>query len=166
MIRLVLLLCATIGIGIWLAKSMTFTVREEQAEVAPPVEELIPEVERNAIDKALADAVQAELAAAAARREAEASEAAAPESPAETPEETALDAPATPANVDPTRWFVAADKINVRSGPGTEFDVVAQAFRGEGVTTLSDPAAEWVQIRLDDGTEAYVASRFLSQDGG
>ena len=35
-------------------------------------------------------------------------------------------------------------------------------FTGEPVTVMTNPDAEWVQIKLSDGTEAWLAARFLS----
>ena len=73
--------------------------------------------------------------------------------------------PVDPATSAETTWFVAADKVNLRAGESTDFEVVGAAFQGEPLTLLSDPAAEWVQVRTQDGIEAFVKSEFLTSAG-
>jgi uncharacterized protein YgiM (DUF1202 family) len=64
--------------------------------------------------------------------------------------------------VEPQTWYVVGDQVNVRAGQGTEFPVVTQVYYAEPVTVMTNPDAEWVQIKLSDGTEAWLAARFLS----
>ncbi|MEO8530257.1 MAG: SH3 domain-containing protein [Deltaproteobacteria bacterium] len=64
--------------------------------------------------------------------------------------------------ITPETWYVTGDQVNVRAGQGTEFAVVTQVYFAEPVTILTSVDAEWVQIRLTDGTEAWLAARFLS----
>jgi Bacterial SH3 domain len=73
--------------------------------------------------------------------------------------------PADPTTLAETTWFVAADKVNLRAGESTDFEVVGAAFQGEPLTLLSDPNAEWVQVRTQGGIEAFVKTEFLSQSG-
>ena len=101
-----------------------------------------------------------------------------PDTPVDTPTpnpnaEATADADALPLDdgqvlgdptpqVAPQTWYVVGDQVNVRAGQGTEFAVVTQVYYAEPVTILTDPDAEWVQIKLSDGTEAWLAARFLS----
>jgi uncharacterized protein YgiM (DUF1202 family) len=64
-----------------------------------------------------------------------------------------------------TAWFVAADKVNLRAGQGIDFAVLGAAYQGEPLTLLSDPVGEWVQVRTQDGIEAFVKTEFLTQSG-
>ena len=59
-------------------------------------------------------------------------------------------------------WYVNADRVNVRSGPSTQFAVVGQVALGDATEILTDPDEPWVKIRIQgDGIEGYVARRFL-----
>jgi hypothetical protein len=51
---------------------------------------------------------------------------------------------------------------NVRSGPGTEFDRLSSLRRGQKVAVF-DTGGEWFELRLRDGTKAYVAGRYLDE---
>lgn len=58
---------------------------------------------------------------------------------------------------------VEASALNVRNGPSTSDAVVGRLTRSQTVTVLSQTADGWTQIRHDgDGTEGWVASRFLA----
>lgn len=54
-----------------------------------------------------------------------------------------------PAEPAPARQFVATDTINVRSGQGTDTDVVGQLEPKTLVTVLQDPAGDWMQVESD-----------------
>jgi hypothetical protein len=59
-------------------------------------------------------------------------------------------------------WYVNASKVNVRSGPSTEFEVIGKVVFGDATEILTDPDEEWVKIRIQgDGFEGYIARRFL-----
>ncbi len=62
--------------------------------------------------------------------------------------------------------FVDAKSVNVRSGPGKDFDVVGRLVRGEAVVVVAEgeDAGGWSLIRIEgDGVEGYVASRLLTE---
>lgn len=62
--------------------------------------------------------------------------------------------------------FVGAESVNVRTGPGKDFEVVGRLTRGEGVLVVADGdgAAGWSLIKIEgDGIEGYVASRLLTE---
>ena len=59
-------------------------------------------------------------------------------------------------------WFVTGTNVNLRAGPGTGNEVVAQLPFGTKAQTLSDTSAEWIEIKTDDGTAGWIFARFLS----
>ena len=61
---------------------------------------------------------------------------------------------------------VSAKSANVRSGPGTDFEVVSRLTRGESVLVVAegDGPDGWSLIRIEgDGVEGYIATRLLSE---
>ncbi|MCE7988233.1 MAG: hypothetical protein DYG89_44305 [Caldilinea sp. CFX5] len=62
---------------------------------------------------------------------------------------------------------ITAERLNVRSGPGTQNAVVAKLTRGAQVTvTGQNSAGDWLRITLDDGSEGWVAATFVARPGG
>lgn len=57
--------------------------------------------------------------------------------------------------------YVTADKLNLRSGPGTAFDVLTVLESGAAVEVIED--GEWANVRAGDVT-GYVASQFLAEE--
>ncbi len=53
---------------------------------------------------------------------------------------------------------------NVRSGPGTSYDIVARVQNGERYTIVKQED-DWFQIRLSDGATGYVAGWLVAADG-
>lgn len=83
--------------------------------------------------------------------------------PAPQPEPAAL--PAAEPEPDLPVWYVAANRVNVRSGPSTDDPVLDTVRRDEAVLVVSDGGAEWVEIRIEgDGVTGYVAARYLTAD--
>jgi uncharacterized protein YgiM (DUF1202 family) len=77
-----------------------------------------------------------------------------------------LIAVASTADADLSTRVIHAKSANVRSGPGTTFDVVGKLNMGEAVTLVSqsDGAEGWSLIRIEgDGIEGYVANRLLTE---
>lgn len=61
--------------------------------------------------------------------------------------------------------YVTAKRVNVRQGPSTGHQVLGEVVFAEAVQVLSDPAKEWVVIRIEGaGVEGYMASRFLQAE--
>lgn len=82
-----------------------------------------------------------------------------------------FDAPAQPEPVQTVAepGFVGTDirqvtgnRVNVRSGPGTGFEVVAQAIRGDEAEVIIDDGTGWVQLRLAGGQTGWMADFLLS----
>ncbi|MCV3271595.1 SH3 domain-containing protein [Roseobacter sinensis] len=59
---------------------------------------------------------------------------------------------------------VTADRVNMRGGPGTAFDVVTQLDRNTKVEVLQDDGSGWVRLRpLDGGPEGWIADFLLTR---
>lgn len=72
-------------------------------------------------------------------------------------------APAT-ASDETATVTLSSGRLNVRSGPGTTYGIVAKAYPGDQVTVVGrNAAADWVQIQLPEGDDAigWVAARYL-----
>ncbi len=53
--------------------------------------------------------------------------------------------------------------LNIRSGPGISYTVVFSVYRGTVLTLLARNAdASWVKVRLDNGIEGWVNSRYIA----
>jgi uncharacterized protein YraI len=67
-----------------------------------------------------------------------------------------------PALAQQSGMIVNASRVNLRSGPGAGFAVVAQMEFGQLVTPLSRNAdGSWVQIQLIGGLTGWVNARYL-----
>lgn len=63
------------------------------------------------------------------------------------------------------RRVVSGNRVNVRGGPGTNFQVVNKLVRGDAVEVLEDPGNGWVRLRpVGGGTVGWMAD-FLLTDG-
>lgn len=85
-----------------------------------------------------------------------------------TPAPIADDLPAPVAGVataEPVAvWYVTAETVNVREGPGTAHAVLDKLSRGVAATVVSFDSTGWAKIRIEgDGIEGYVSTDFLSQ---
>lgn len=58
------------------------------------------------------------------------------------------------------RVRITADNINVRSGPGTDYERLGSAYLGYDFELLSGGDEEWTKIRYD-GKEAYVFTEYI-----
>ncbi|MCA0042389.1 SH3 domain-containing protein [Celeribacter litoreus] len=58
---------------------------------------------------------------------------------------------------------VTASRVNVRSGPSTNFEVMGQVSRADIVQIVSPVENGWVKILVEgDGVEGFMAARFLT----
>jgi uncharacterized protein YgiM (DUF1202 family) len=77
---------------------------------------------------------------------------------AETPVEPAAEL------VSPEVWYVTGTTVNVRSGPGKQFDVLEKLVQGDTATLVFSDDTGWAKIRIEgDGVEGFVSTDFLSQ---
>jgi len=59
--------------------------------------------------------------------------------------------------------FVTANVLNVRSGPGTHYAVVAKVKKGDVLTLLGrNEAGSWLKIDLPKHDEAWVSAHFVA----
>lgn len=73
--------------------------------------------------------------------------------------------PNPPTGTSPEATMVGARYLNVRSGPGLEFDPFSYLVRGQAVPIVGrDFSAIWIQIRLPDGRTGWVSGRYLSSN--
>ena len=85
--------------------------------------------------------------------------------PASTATFTPLPAPTASATQALVYAVIVRNPVNVRSGPGQGFDVVAQVLSGQRYPVLArDPASVWWQIDLD-GTAGWVFGDLISVEG-
>jgi hypothetical protein len=72
--------------------------------------------------------------------------------------------PIAPAEADTVR-VVTAERLNVRTGPGTTAPILDQLLRGDYATVVAEGPDGWMKIRLEgDGLEGWVAGRFLAAE--
>jgi len=56
---------------------------------------------------------------------------------------------------------VTAERVNIRSGPGTKYGIAATGIAGETYTVIR-PYDDWYQIELSDGTLACIHKDYVS----
>jgi uncharacterized protein YgiM (DUF1202 family) len=71
-------------------------------------------------------------------------------------------APSQPVQVS-RQATVMVDVLNVRTGPGYSFDVIAQVTRGDQLIVIGVPG-RWLNIRTPDSVEGYVLSDYVAID--
>jgi len=73
--------------------------------------------------------------------------------------------PAAPPAVTSKQVQVISGPINVRSGPGTNYDKVG-SIPDQGVFPVVDTQGDWHKIRLTNGTDAWVAAWLVKEVTG
>lgn len=63
-----------------------------------------------------------------------------------------------------TRWLMDELWVNVRSGAGDQFQIIQTIQSGTEMQTLGSAQGGFIQVRLQDGTEGWVAERFLQSE--
>lgn len=71
----------------------------------------------------------------------------------------------TTANTGLDIRSVTANRVNVRGGPGTQYDIVGKLIRGAEVEILSDTGTGWVEMRSVGGQSIGWMADFLLSDG-
>src|SRR5215469_1918261 len=61
------------------------------------------------------------------------------------------------------KYVMNTEQLDVRSGAGNKYDVIAKISQGDSVTILSTQGV-WSEVELTNGTTGYVASKFLSDN--
>jgi hypothetical protein len=79
--------------------------------------------------------------------------------------ETSAPTPEALPGGDGTIWYVAANSVNVRSGPSTGDEVLGKLGSGEAVLVVTAVDDQWARIVIQgDGMEGFVALRYLSAE--
>ena len=81
------------------------------------------------------------------------------------PSETAVPAVEPTVELDQDIRVVAGNRVNVRGGPGTDFDVVGSLTRGSEVLVLEENGDGWVEMQSVDGTTIGWMADFLLEKG-
>jgi len=77
-------------------------------------------------------------------------------------EVTQIATPATPIEID--LRAVAGSRVNMRSGPGTTFDVITTLDSGTQLEVLSVNAEGWANVStVDRGVQGWMAERLLTE---
>lgn len=59
---------------------------------------------------------------------------------------------------------ISGNRVNVRGGPGTNYDVVSRLVKGQEVEILSDPGQGWVKMRpVEGGSVGWLADFLLNE---
>ena len=67
------------------------------------------------------------------------------------------------AYIEPTNQTVRPKRLNVRSGPGENYSILARMGQGDPVKPLGTKG-DWTEIEAPTNAYAYVASQFLKQE--
>lgn len=87
------------------------------------------------------------------------------DSPSDSPAERAAPAKDLPAQDLPAKDLrsVRKSRVNLRLGPGTQYNVVAKLAAGTPVELLQDPGNGWVKLRVvDGGRVGWMAQSMIS----
>lgn len=57
--------------------------------------------------------------------------------------------------------YIDTELLNLRSGPGTKFDVIDKLAAGDSVIEMGKEG-QWSEVKSTDGKTGYVSSRFLT----
>ncbi|MCL6448911.1 MAG: N-acetylmuramoyl-L-alanine amidase [Armatimonadetes bacterium] len=61
------------------------------------------------------------------------------------------------------KLVVQGDAVNIRSGPGTSHDVLAQVSRGARLPFI-DRSADWYQVQLPDGKTGWIIAWYVKEE--
>jgi hypothetical protein len=63
----------------------------------------------------------------------------------------------------PITATVEAEALNVRTGPGVEYDRIGVVRKGDGLDVVArTPAGDWLKVIAPDGTEGWVAVAYIT----
>jgi serine/threonine-protein kinase len=83
-----------------------------------------------------------------------------------TPTDTPTLVPPTETPTPKPAAVVQAEALNVRGGPGTEYDVVGQVKQGDQLEIVTrTEGGDWLQVRLTDGKEGWVSVQLVEVGG-
>ncbi len=132
------------------------TEEADETEEAAETEEPAATEEAAETEEAVATEPQPTETATSAPTNAPTATETATSEPTNTPTATATPAPRQFARI------ITTGAVNVRSGPGTDFDVVAGAVPGEELLVLGfNEAGDWVNVELPDGGDGWIATSLV-----
>lgn len=74
-------------------------------------------------------------------------------------------APISPTTLASKPMYVTDQiKVTLRSGPGLQYQILKMVGTGDRVTALKTTASGYTQVKLADGTEGWVLSRYLMEN--
>jgi uncharacterized protein YgiM (DUF1202 family) len=56
-----------------------------------------------------------------------------------------------------------SSNLNIRKGPGTQYDIVGKAAHGSNVQLIKKMTDGWFYIKATDGTEGFCSAEYLTQ---
>lgn len=85
--------------------------------------------------------------------------AAATTTPGTTTPTTTTPTTTTPSTTTGTTLTVTGNTLRVRSGPGTNYEVVSSLAKGDKVTKLGQEG-DWYRIQTSDGKTGYISTQY------
>lgn len=79
--------------------------------------------------------------------------------PSTTTPTTTTPATTTPSTSTGTTLTVTGNTLRVRSGPGTNYEVVSSLAKGDKVTKLGQEG-DWYRIQTGDGKTGYISTQY------
>jgi GH24 family phage-related lysozyme (muramidase)/uncharacterized protein YjdB len=75
--------------------------------------------------------------------------------------------PVTVSSSDPVGSTAkTTDDVNLRSGPGTQYDKLALLYTGTTVSVLDTSSSEWTKVKTSGGVVGYVCTEYLQFSDG
>lgn len=79
--------------------------------------------------------------------------------PGTTTPSTTTPSTTTPSTNTSTTLTITGNTLRVRTGPGTNYEVVTSLAKGDKVTKLGQDG-EWYRIQTSDGKTGYISSQY------
>ena len=73
--------------------------------------------------------------------------------------------PGWEGRAEPARYRVTANYVNIREGPGKNYRVLSQRFKGDIVTVIEMHNAKWARIRFGNSGTAYIYREYIEYEG-
>ncbi len=78
--------------------------------------------------------------------------------------EEAGDSPDAGPALEPGSATINAAAVNLRAGPGLDYESIGVGFNGEQITVLEDPGGSaWAQVRLANGQQGWMNRNYFVQ---
>ncbi len=71
----------------------------------------------------------------------------------------------TTANAEESAYVTDRIEVHLRAGKGIKYKILRRLYSGTAVTVLEqDPKSGYSKVRLTDGTEGWILTRYLSEE--